>query len=189
VTRRLEMSIIRSVALVVSLVCVTASWSVLAADPDHALPRVKADSSSHAAVADNSQAAEKPAVEKPKQSTAKSSSSEKSDEQPVASGTGVLKPASAQATGDRQGDRDPLAANVIDDATLANSRGGSDSHLDQNNSSGTVQANVATNLTTGSNTISQGAFSNSSGIPMVIQNSGNNVLIQNSTILNLQLLK
>jgi hypothetical protein len=178
------MSIIRSAALVVSLVCVTGSWSALAADPEHALPRAKTDSSSHAAVADNSQA-----VEKPKQSTAKSSSSEKSGEQSVASGTGVLKPASAQATGDRQGDRDPLAANVIDDATLANSRGGSDSHLDQNNSSGTVQANVATNLTTGSNSISQGAFSNSSGIPMVIQNSGNNVLIQNSTILNLQLLK
>ena len=179
------MSIIRSVALVVSLVCVTASWSVLAADPEHALPRAKTDktdSSSHAAVADNSRSAEKP-----KPSTAKSSSSEKSGEQSVASGTGVLEPASAQATG--KADRDPLAANVIDDATLATSRGGSDSHLDQNNSSGTVQANVATNLTTGSNTISQGAFSNSSGLPMVIQNSGNNVLIQNSTILNLQLLK
>jgi hypothetical protein len=179
------MSIIRSVASVVSLVCMTASWSVLAADPeDAALPRAKADSSSHVAVADNSQA-----VEKPKQSEAKPSSSEKSGEQSVASATGVLEPASAQATGDRQGDRDPLAANVIDDATLATSRGGSDSHLDQNNSTGTVQANVASNLTTGSNTISQGAFSNSSGLPMVIQNSGNNVLIQNSTILNLQLLK
>jgi hypothetical protein len=183
------MSITPSVALAVSLVCITSSWSVLAADPEHApLPRARADSSSHVAVADNSQA-----VEKPKQSTAKSSSSEKSGEksgeQSVASATGVLEPAAAQATGDRQNERDPLAANVIDDATLATSRGGSDSHLDQNNSSGTVQGNVATNLTTGSNSISQGAFSNSSGIPMVIQNSGNNVLIQNSTILNLQLLK
>jgi hypothetical protein len=178
------MSIIRSVVLVVSLVGMTSSWSVLAADPDHALPRAKADSSSQAAVAGNSQT-----VEKPKQSTAKSSSSEKSGEQSVAAGTGAAEPVSAQTPGDRQGDRDPLAANVIDDATLAASRGGSDSHLDQNNSSGTVQANVATNLTTGSNSISQGAFSNSSGIPMVIQNSGNNVLIQNSTILNLQLLK
>jgi hypothetical protein len=178
------MSIIPSVTLV-SLVCMTASWSVLAADPEHAAPpRTKTDSSSHVAGADSS-----PLVEKPKPSTAKSSSSEKSVQQSVAPATGVLEPASAQATGDRQGDRDPLAANVIDDATLATSRGGSDSHLDQNNSSGTVQANVATNLTTGSNTISQGALSNSSGIPMVIQNSGNNVLIQNSTILNLQLLK
>jgi hypothetical protein len=176
------MSIIRSVALV-SLVCLTGSWSVLAADPEHAPPPAKADSS-HVAAADSSQA-----LEKPKQSTAQASSSEKAAEQSVASSTGALKPAAAQTTGDRQGDRDPLAANVIDDATLATSRGGSDSHLDQNNSSGTVQANVASNLTTGSNTISQGAFSNSSGIPMVIQNSGNNVLIQNSTILNLQLLK
>jgi parallel beta-helix repeat protein len=50
-----------------------------------------------------------------------------------------------------------------------------------------VTDNVASQLTTGSNSISENSFSNSSGIPIVIQNSGNNVLIQNSTILNLQL--
>ncbi len=183
------MSIIRSVALVVSLAGMTGSWSVLAADPQHTPVRATADPVGRVAVADNSQAVEKPKVEKPEQSAAKSSSSEKSAEQSVAAVTGVVAPASAQAAGDRQDDRDPLAANVIDDATLATSRGGADSHLNQNNSSGTVQANVASNLTTGSNTISQSAFSNSSGIPIVVQNSGNNVLIQNSTILNLQLSK
>jgi hypothetical protein len=88
---------------------------------------------------------------------------------------------------------DPLAAAVIDDAQLAKARGGADTpaptdlHVNQNNSTGTVAGNVASQLTTGSNNISDGAFSNSSGIPIVIQNSGNNVLIQNSTILNLQL--
>jgi hypothetical protein len=82
---------------------------------------------------------------------------------------------------------DPLTANVLGDAELANQRGGSDSHLNQNNSTGAVTGNVASQLNTGSNTISESAFSNSSGIPIVIQNSGNNVLIQNSTILNLQL--
>lgn len=75
----------------------------------------------------------------------------------------------------------------IDDAQLANARGGSDTHTDTNNTTGAVSGNVASQLTTGSNTISSSAFSNSSGIPIVIQNSGNNVLIQNSTILNLQL--
>lgn len=94
---------------------------------------------------------------------------------------------SALAAGDSAGSRDPLAASVIDDATLANARGGADSHLNQNTSTGAVTGNVASELTTGPNTISEGSFTNSSGIPIVIQNSGNNVLIQNSTILNLQL--
>lgn len=82
---------------------------------------------------------------------------------------------------------DPLSAAVIDDKQLADARGGTDTHLNENNTNGTVAGNVASQLTTGNNTISESAFSNSSGIPIVIQNTGNNVLIQNSTILNLQL--
>ena len=89
--------------------------------------------------------------------------------------------------GERSDAADPLTANILGDTELANQRGGSDSHLNQNNSTGAVTGNVASQLNTGSNTISESAFSNSSGIPIVIQNSGNNVLIQNSTILNLQL--
>lgn len=90
--------------------------------------------------------------------------------------------------------RDPLAAAVIDDAQLGKARGGADPgpdplNLTQSNanSTGTVGYNVATDLSTGSNSISSGSLSNSSGIPILIQNTGNNVLIQNSTILNLQL--
>ena len=45
----------------------------------------------------------------------------------------------------------------------------------------------ASNVTTGSNVISDGAFAGIGGLPMVIQNSGNNVLIQNATIVNVQL--
>jgi hypothetical protein len=88
-----------------------------------------------------------------------------------------------------QGDSlaDPLAGAVIDAAQLANTRGGSDVPSNTNNATGMVTGNVASQLTTGSNTISDSSFSNTSGIPIVIQNSGNNVLIQNSTILNLQL--
>jgi hypothetical protein len=82
---------------------------------------------------------------------------------------------------------DPLTADVLGDAELANQRGGSETHINQNNATGTVSGNVASQLNTGSNTISESAFSNTNGIPIVIQNSGNNVLIQNSTILNLQL--
>ena len=87
---------------------------------------------------------------------------------------------------------DALSSNVIDDHQLGGSRGGAELqpvnlNLNQNNSSGSVSGNVATNLTTGTNNISDRAFSNSAGVPIVIQNTGNNVLIQNSTILNLQL--
>jgi hypothetical protein len=87
---------------------------------------------------------------------------------------------------------DPLAAAVIEDSQLNNARGGAESvnanvTLNTNTSSGNVTGNVATNLTTGSNNLSDSAFSNSAGVPIVIQNTGNNVLIQNSTILNLQL--
>lgn len=56
-------------------------------------------------------------------------------------------------------------------------------------SSATLGGNTlsATNssITTGVNSIGQGAFSNASGIVTVIQNSGNQVLIQNDMILNL----
>lgn len=52
---------------------------------------------------------------------------------------------------------------------------------------GTVSDNRATDVATGSNTIRDGAFASSSGIPVVIQNSGANVLIQSATIVNVQL--
>jgi hypothetical protein len=53
--------------------------------------------------------------------------------------------------------------------------------------SGVVAENQAVNVATGSNTISEGAFANAAGLPLVVQNSGNNVLIQNATIVNVQL--
>jgi hypothetical protein len=98
----------------------------------------------------------------------------------------------ANASGVTAQPRDPLAAAVIDDSQLNSARGGAESvnanvTLNTNTSSGNVTGNVATNLTTGSNNLSDSAFSNSAGVPIVIQNTGNNVLIQNSTILNLQL--
>jgi len=49
---------------------------------------------------------------------------------------------------------------------------------------GTLNDNTAINSVTGGNTISDGAFANTSGLSTAIQNSGNNVLIQNSTIVN-----
>jgi hypothetical protein len=51
---------------------------------------------------------------------------------------------------------------------------------------GTVSNNSASHVVTGSNAISGDSFSGAAGLPMVIQNTGNNVLIQNATIVNVQ---
>ncbi len=55
----------------------------------------------------------------------------------------------------------------------------------------TLNGNVSNTSTdhtiSGGNAIGSGAFSDAVGLPMVIQNSGNSVLIQNATIINVQL--
>jgi hypothetical protein len=71
------------------------------------------------------------------------------------------------------------------DAVLATQRGGTDTRNDAR-IDGTVAANTAVNVVTGANSIDAGSFANMAGIPVVIQNSGANVLIQNATIINLQ---
>lgn len=48
--------------------------------------------------------------------------------------------------------------------------------------------NTATNNTSGFNVIDNGSFAGSGGMFSVIQNSGNNVLIQDSTIINVTIL-
>jgi hypothetical protein len=55
------------------------------------------------------------------------------------------------------------------------------------NLDGSVQDNAAINNITGNNVIRSGSFTNASGLTTTIQNSGNNVLIQNATILQLDL--
>ena len=73
----------------------------------------------------------------------------------------------------------------IDSSTLAKLSGGT--NVTSNMTlTGTVSNNVDSNVATGLNEITSGSFSGATGIPMVIQNTGNNVLIQNATILNVQ---
>ena len=52
---------------------------------------------------------------------------------------------------------------------------------------GSTTDNSAINVLTGNNAIAAGAFTNMSGLPLVVQNSGANVLIQNAVIINLQM--
>jgi hypothetical protein len=82
-----------------------------------------------------------------------------------------------------------LGATPVDAALLADARGGDDTSTVATtaNVHGAVGANSATNVATGSNTIAGASFANAVGLPVVIQNSGANVLIQNATVINLQL--
>jgi hypothetical protein len=70
---------------------------------------------------------------------------------------------------------------------LAAWRGGADTVSNDMRLSGAVSGNTALNVASGMNSISSGSFSNAAGLPVAIQNSGANVLIQNATIINIQL--
>jgi len=70
------------------------------------------------------------------------------------------------------------------DAVLQDSRGGT--QLAQSDLQATFSENTASRVQTGDNLINGGAFANLSGVSVVIQNSGANVLIQNALTLNLQ---
>lgn len=70
---------------------------------------------------------------------------------------------------------------------LEDHRGGFDLVNNNMQLSGTVADNSAVRVMSGNNSIADGAFTNASGFPIVIQNSGSNVLIQNATIINVQM--
>lgn len=102
--------------------------------------------------------------------------------------------------GDQTSEVEPLTTNAethgaalagfdkpVPTATLGEYRGGSDLVHNDMKLDGTTASNTAINVATGTNTISAGSFSNMSGMPLVIQNSGANVLIQNAVILHLQM--
>ena len=76
---------------------------------------------------------------------------------------------------------------AVDLGQLEHERGRADTIIQDTRLNGDVANNSAVNVQTGSNSIDTGSFANMSGIPVVIQNSGANVLIQNATVINLQL--
>ena len=75
----------------------------------------------------------------------------------------------------------------LPDTALAAHRGGYGLDINLNNLNAQLYSNKALNNVTGDNTVTQSAFSGASGLATVVQNSGNNVIIQNATILNLKL--
>ena len=76
----------------------------------------------------------------------------------------------------------PVAVNQ-----LAGHRGGTSISRSEMMISGATADNTATNVLTGSNAIAAGSFANMSGLPLVVQNSGANVLIQNAVIIHVQM--
>jgi hypothetical protein len=78
----------------------------------------------------------------------------------------------------------PAAAASAD--LLDSARGGSDAIASDTRVQGGVNGNSATNVSTGANVIQSGSFANAAGMPVVIQNTGANVLIQSTTVINVQ---
>ncbi|WP_232823398.1 hypothetical protein [Dyella sp. C9] len=73
----------------------------------------------------------------------------------------------------------------VDSSTLASMSGGTS--VQQNTTlTGTTSNDTANHIYSGDNIISGDSFSGAAGIPVVIQNSGSNVLIQNATVLNVE---
>ncbi|MGG7606298.1 hypothetical protein [Massilia sp. BKSP1R2A-1] len=74
-----------------------------------------------------------------------------------------------------------------DSARLERTTGKDDTMHAESVLGGTVGNNTAVNTVSGNNVIDSGSFANSQGLPVVIQNSGSNVLIQSATTINLRL--
>ena len=72
------------------------------------------------------------------------------------------------------------------DQKLAGLRGGFDTVNNDMQLNGSVANNSAVNVVSGNNYIAGGSFANMTGLPITVQNSGSNVLIQNATIVNVQ---
>ena len=75
----------------------------------------------------------------------------------------------------------------VSDDTLASNRGGHTIETNTNNLDAKLYNNQANYNETGSNFVTTGAFAGTNGFATVVQNSGNNVIIQNATILNLKM--
>jgi hypothetical protein len=77
-------------------------------------------------------------------------------------------------------------------AELAAERGGESaelSNVDVIGMGADVRDNTVVNSTSGDNLVNGGAFAGTQGFSTIIQNSGNHVIIQNSTVVNLTITK
>lgn len=100
----------------------------------------------------------------------------------------MLPSLSANAASGQFDDNLPLPlieAVSIDELEKERGREGIDiTALNNMNLQATLNGNAANNNVTGMNIIDHGAFTNAGGMFSIVQNTGNNVIIQDSTIVN-----
>jgi hypothetical protein len=115
------------------------------------------------------------------------------DPQPLPAPPSAAPAATDTATPDAASPIAPLAGleggKALDAAALDGQRAKARLEMDKltlnlNDEDGVVTGNTALDNTTGPNTIDGDAFGNAAGFVSAVQNTGNNVLIQNSTIIN-----
>jgi hypothetical protein len=81
----------------------------------------------------------------------------------------------------------PDFGSAVPDDKLGTLRGGQDQTVNDMKLYAQLYDNKVISSVTGNNTVTQDAFAGAQGFATVIQNSGNNVIIQNATILNLRM--
>jgi hypothetical protein len=104
---------------------------------------------------------------------------------PVLAAPGETALASPVLAGQPSPSAPPAAASASADVLDA-ARGGSDAIASDTRVQGGVNGNSATNVSTGANVIQTGSFANAAGIVAVVQNTGTNVLIQHTAVVNVQ---
>ena len=108
-----------------------------------------------------------------------------SPETPLASGDTVAPASVAAPVPGVPGSSVARFGRAADEVQLDTARGGTDIASDTRLQAG-VSGNCASQMSTGANRIDSGSFAGAVGLPVVIQNTGANVLIQNATVINLQ---
>lgn len=95
--------------------------------------------------------------------------------------------ASAPAFAMAEPPQDASLGAPVAESTLSQYRGARDVTFNLQNTTAQLDNNQAVNTVSGGNLVTGGAFSGASGLATVIQNSGNNVVIQNATIVDVKL--
>ena len=96
----------------------------------------------------------------------------------------MLALAGTPSAGDLQG---AALGTPVSESALSQFRGARDITFNLQNTEGQLYNNQASHTFSGSNQVSDQAFSGMTGFSTVIQNTGNNVLIQNSTVVNVKM--
>jgi hypothetical protein len=100
-------------------------------------------------------------------------------------GTPATSPPASSSSSSQATDQVAGLGKRVDTATLQKLSGGSDV-IQKMMLTGTVSNNQSDHLLTGDNALNGGSFNGAAGLNTVIQNTGNGVLIQNATIVNVQ---